>query len=138
MLPATDPALHGVNLESALAAETSTAFTEPAHRCVVDLSIDPRTLVFTEAPNGARQLQFQSAVIAYDADGQRIGSVNRDLQLNVPAEQYTRLMSEEKAPGIPIRLVLDLLRGSITLRVVVDDPAANRVGSLEIPVAVPN
>ena len=138
VLPATDPALHGVNLESALAAETSTAFTEPAHRCVVDLSIDPRTLVFTEAPNGARQLQFQSAVIAYDADGQRIGSVNRDLQLNVPAEQYTRLMSEEKAPGIPIRLVLDLLRGSITLRVVVDDPAANRVGSLEIPVAVPN
>jgi hypothetical protein len=67
-----------------------------------------------------------------------IGSVNRDLQLNVPAEQYTRLMSAEKAPGIPIRLVLDLPRGSITLRVVVDDPAANRVGSLEIPVAVPN
>ena len=70
----------------------------------------------------------------YDTDGKRTNYLDCGIQVNLKQEQYAHIMATN-AP-IPYRMTLDLPSGQIALRIVVYDPSAATIGSLELPIAV--
>jgi VWFA-related protein len=106
------------------------------HRYRLDLSIDPHNLTFDQAPDGNRKIDLRCAVMAYDGNGKSVNYATDGIRLNVPAEQYARLMTAETATSVPLRLKLDLPIGMVTLRTVVYDAATLQTGSLEIPLTI--
>jgi len=71
-------------------------------------------------------------LVAYDGDSHRINYLDKGFQLNLMAAQIQQTMQT----GIRIRLPLDLPAGQFSLRIAVHDLAAERAGSLEVPVTV--
>jgi len=71
--------------------------------------------------------------VAFDANGKRVNSMDRDLQMALKPDEYARVTSS----GVPIRMELDFPAGQDFLIIAVHDRLGNRVGSLEIPLAVP-
>lgn len=106
------------------------------HRYLVDLGVNPRSLIFNKASNGDRSVDLRCVVIAYGPDAQPVNFSTGGYLLNVPVEQYARLIASGIKENIPLRVTLDLPSGPLTLRAVVYDPATNQTGSLEIPVPV--
>jgi VWFA-related protein len=106
------------------------------HRYLLDLSVNPRSLIFNQASNGDRNIDLRCIVAAYGPDAQPVKFSTSGYRLNVPAEQYARLIASEIEDNIPVRVTLDLPTGPLTLRAVVYDPATNQTGSLEIPLPV--
>ena len=113
------------------AGELATAAKENTQRYVIDLTVNPQSLVFDQGPDGARRSEIQCAVVAYDADSRLVNYLNRGIRLNVPMDQYAWLVSAGTTVGIPIRLVLNLPTGQTFLRIAVFDPGTSRTGSLE-------
>jgi len=106
------------------------------HRYLVDLGVNPRSIIFNKASNGDRSVDLRCVVIAYGPDAQPVNFSTGGYRLNVPVEQYARLIASGIEDNIPLRVTLDLPSGPLTLRAVVYDPATNQTGSLEIPVPV--
>jgi VWFA-related protein len=132
VLPDGDPQIGGVKPPEGPAGEMSATLKGPRHRYIVDVQIDPRTLAFVEGPEGQHQADFDCALIAYSAEGQRLNYADRSFSIAPKADQYKGIL----AYGLPVRLALDLPAGEQFLRIVVHDKTVDRVGALEIPLAV--
>jgi VWFA-related protein len=135
VLPASDPLFKEVSLPAGPAGAMAAKLKGPSQRTIVDIALDPRGLTFEQTAEGAYRTQIEFAVVAYDPDGKRVNFVDQGVQLNLKAEQYTRMMSTNTR--IPHRLAIDLPAGQMALRVIILDPAAAHTGSLEVPVTVP-
>jgi VWFA-related protein len=133
-LPEGDPALAGPMPNKELKDNRTGNFKGSAHRYVVDLGVQLDDLTLAEAADGARSARVEIALVAYDAAGEPVNSLGRQIDLNLPALEYERLSAARK--GVPVRLALDLPSGAIVVRAVVFDPATAKTGSLEIPVQV--
>jgi hypothetical protein len=116
------------------AGDMASTLKRPVQLTTVDLTVDPHSLLFEDAPDGGRRAQIEFTVVAYDSDGKRANYLDREIQLNLTHEQYARIMATNTP--IPYRMALDLPKGQIALRIVVYDPTAATAGSLELPVAV--
>jgi hypothetical protein len=132
VLPASDPEFKNANLPDVPLAPQTPSLKGPTHRYVVDMAVDPRTLLFESDDNGGRTTALEIAVVAFEADGKRINSVGRNLELALNATQYAMVMSK----GVPIRMAIDLPEGHDYLLMAVHDRIASRVGSLEIALHV--
>jgi VWFA-related protein len=133
VLPAADPAFQGVSLPSGAAGEKSASFKGPAHRYIVDLTLDAHSLTLDSAPDGSHKAAIELAMIAYDTDGQRLSGYTHAFQVGLDAAKFERIM----ASGISLRLPLDLPAGQVDLRIGVHDLNADRAGSLEVPLDIP-
>ena len=133
VLPATDPIFKDVKLAEGPAGESASSLKAPVYRFVVDIVVDPKTLTFDTAADGRRQGALEFALVAFDANGKRVNSMDRDLQMALKPDEYARVTSS----GVPIRMELDFPAGQDFLIIAVHDRLGNRVGSLEIPLAVP-
>jgi VWFA-related protein len=134
VLPASDPQFQGAALNSGPAGDRSAGLKGGAHRYVVDLSVNPAGLTFTQGGDGSSRAQLDCALEAYDAEGKPVNTLGRALAFNYSLQQYQHLQAT--GGTVPVRLALDLPAGGVALRVVVYDPASARTGSVEIPVQV--
>jgi VWFA-related protein len=132
VLPVSDAIFGGVKFPEGHAGEMSKDLKGPTQRYVVDLKIDPQTVSFRDAPEGAHQASLEFVLIATDAESRRVNYSDRSYQLTFKPDQFTRTM----ASTFPVRLELDLPTGQIALRIAVHDFAAGRIGSLEVPLLV--
>jgi uncharacterized protein (UPF0261 family) len=98
----------------------------------VDLSVPLQNLSFAEGAGGRAQLE--SALVAYNDEGQVVNSLGRAFRFNLSPGQYQRLMGE--GGSISAHLALDLPASDVVLRIVVYDPASARTGSLEVPIEI--
>jgi len=130
VLPASDPLLQGVALPTG--PEGKVPLTGAAHRYIVDLTLDAHDLTFDAGPDGSHQAALELAMVAYDANGQRLNFYQHGFQLGLKDAQIQKIM----ASGISLRLPFDLPGGQVYLRIGVHDLNANRAGSLEIPLQV--
>jgi VWFA-related protein len=135
VLPEGDPEVAGPLDDKNLKDNPTSAFRGASHRYVVDLAVQPGDLDFTGA-GGTRTAQIAIALVAYDREGQPVNSLGRQFEISLPATEIERLTAAGK--GIPVRTLLNLPAGSIVVRAVVYDPATARIGSIEIPVVVPD
>jgi len=132
VLPATDPEFKDLKISDLPAGEPSKDAKRPLHRTIVDLTIDPHSLNYAKAPDGTHQASLEFVLVAYDSNFNQVNFLDRAIQLNLHDRHYTQF----HATGTPVRLALDLPAGENTLLIAVQDTAANRAGSIEIPVAV--
>jgi len=132
VLPATDPEFNDANLPSGPAGELSATLRGPAHRYIVDLAVDPRTLAFDSTTAGTHTGSIEFTLVAYDGDGKRVNYVDRSTKLTFNPDQYAQIMKS----GVPVRMALDFPAGEGSLRIAVHDIFGVRVGSLEIPLTV--
>jgi len=133
VLPATDPTFKDAKLTEGPAGDSANTLKPPVYRFVVDMVVDPKTLMFDTAVDGRRQGALEFALVAFDANGKRVNSMDRDLQMALKPDEYARVT----AAGVPVRMELDFPAGQDFLIVAVHDRLGNRVGSLEVPLAVP-
>jgi VWFA-related protein len=131
-LPAGDSRIQGPVPDEGAVDAKAAAFKGGAHRYVVDLSVDPRDLTFTDEAGGAKRMQVECALVAYDNGGNPVNSLGREFKLSFPAAQYGQLQAG--GSKITVRLAIDVPAGEVVLRVVVYDPASAKAGSLEVPV----
>jgi hypothetical protein len=132
VLPATDPVFQGVSLPAVPAGQNSASFKGPAHRYIVDLTIDLRGLALNTTPGGDLSAAIEVAMAAYAADGKPLNNYVHGFKIGIKAAQAARIM----ASGLPMRLPFDLPAGNVELRVGVHDLNADRTGSLDIPLQV--
>ncbi len=129
VLPATDPEFKDISVAAGPAGELAPSLKGPALRYIVDLAVDPHTLVFDSTAAETHTASIEFAVVAYDADGKRINYLDRTAQLALNPEQYAQIMKS----GLPVRMAIDVPPGQGSLRIAVHDRLSARVGSLEIP-----
>ncbi|MGO8707234.1 MAG: VWA domain-containing protein, partial [Terracidiphilus sp.] len=134
VLPAGDPAFQGISLPSAPPADKSASLRGPVHPYIVDLTIDAHGLVLDNLPDGSRKAAIELAMIAYDGLGHPLNDYTHAFQVGLNAAQLQRIMSS----GITVRLPFDLPAGQVDLRIGVHDLNADRAGSLEVPLDVPD
>jgi VWFA-related protein len=134
VLPEGDPQLKNTPLDSSPTDPAPASLKGAPHRYIVDLSVDPKDLTFTQEADGKRRTQLECALVAYDGEGQKVNSVGRGFTFNLPPDQYQRLQTAGQS--LPVRLALDLPSGDSVLRIVVYGSDSARTGSLEIPVHV--
>jgi hypothetical protein len=132
VLPDTDPLFQNARLLKAPAGEMSATLKGPVQRYILDLTIEPHSIIYVDTPDGTHKTEIEFVLAAYDAETTRVNYLDTSIQLNLRDQRYARVM----ATGIPVRLALDLPLGKISLRIAVHDLVAGRAGSLEIPVAV--
>jgi VWFA-related protein len=132
VLPANDPSLLNLKLQSGPAGEMAATLKAPVHRSIAELAVDPHTITFNELKDGTHQAQLEFVLVAYNSEGGRLNYIDQSFAINVKPEQFAQTMAE----GIPARLALDLPAGRGSLRVVVEDLIAGKAGSLELPVSV--
>ncbi len=132
VLPATDAEFKDVSLALGPAGELAPSLKGPAVRYIVDLAVDPHTLVFDSTAAETHTASIEFAVVAYDADGKRLNYIDRATQLALNPEQYAQIMKS----GLPVRMAIDVPAGQVSLRVAVHDRLGARVGSLEIPLTI--
>ena len=134
--PETSPGLNGAAPDDNMAGEKTTSFPGGTHRYAVDLSVPLENLTLAEGAGGAGRAQFESALVAYNDEGQIVNSLGRAFDFDLPAAQYQKLMVSGGA--ISAHLALDLPARDVVLRIVVYDPASARTGSIEIPIQSAN
>jgi hypothetical protein len=132
VIPANDPSLKDARLPQGAAGEKASTLKGPVQTYVIDLSIDPHSLVFDPVSGGAQEAQLKFALIGFDTEGTPVNDLARDLFPKIPQEAFDQAMAHD----MDFRLALDLPAGKYSLRVGVEDARSGRTGSLEIPLTV--
>lgn len=129
VLPANDPAVSDAKLPATPLGEMGATLKQPARRFIADMVVDAHTLAFGQAKDGSHELALEFALIAYDADGKRVNTMDRNLKANLSSAQYAQIMSG----GVPVRMAIDVPSVPTYLVLAVHDLVGARVGSLEVP-----
>lgn len=128
VLPSTDPAVADAHLPATPLGDAGATLKQPTRRFVADIVVDARTLQLPSLPDGSRQLALDFALIAYDAEGHRVNSLDRNLKAVLPANKIAQIL----ASGAPVRMAIDVPAAPASLVIAVHDALSSRVGSLEI------
>ncbi len=130
VLPAGDPALHGVQPAAGPAGKPEKPLQEPVRRYMIDYSIDPHRLAFAELPDGKLRAELEVAQAVYDVDGKRVNYSDTGLEVDLTAQDLARAMRL----GIPVHEEIDLPAGDVYVRMGVRDATSGRLGTVEIGV----
>jgi VWFA-related protein len=101
----------------------------PEVRVLLDLSVDPAHVTFTDA-NGQHVASIALAAFFFDGNQQLVGQFWRRVDLTFDAARFTAV----KRDGVPIGLTVAVSAPPKQVRVVVYDPAEDRVGSAIVKV----
>lgn len=96
-------------------------------------TFDPTQIALTETPDGTRTANIELDLGVFDFYGQRVATRSQTFKITVTPAQYNGFFRTPLKFSLPI----DLPRGQLKLRAGVFDTAANKAGTLEIPVVVP-
>jgi VWFA-related protein len=129
VLPATDPLLKNASLPTGPAGKMAADIKGPPHLYVIDLSVDPRGITFSDAADGGHDARVEFLLVGYDAEGNRVNYQDQTLGIKLNPKQFESSM----ANGLHARVFLDLPAGPGFLRIAVQDLNAGRAGSLEVP-----
>lgn len=130
VLPAADPLFQGTKLPDTPGEMASKL--KSAHRYIVDLIMDARSLAFDELPDGVRQTRMEFALVVYNTEGDRVNFLNPSFAIKIQPSQF----EQTRASGVRLRLALDLPPGQVYLRIAAHDLGGGRTGSLEVPLKV--
>jgi hypothetical protein len=91
-----------------------------------------RDVAFSATPDGLVHGTLEYVTKVYDIDGQVVNSVVNRMVANLTKEKYQELQKQ----GLYVRQDVDApAKGEYFLRIGMHDPASDRVGALEVPLA---
>jgi VWFA-related protein len=130
VLPAGDPALHGLQPTPGAAGKPSAPLKSPVTRYFVDYSIDPHQLELKDLPDGRRQAELEITQELYDGAGQRVNSTDAGLEVTLTAAQ----MTVDLKTGVRVRQEIDVPGEDVSMRLGVRDASSGKIGTVEVPI----
>ena len=130
VLPAGDPALHGLRPTPGAAGKPAAPLKTPVTRYFVDYSIDPHQLELKDLPDGRQQAELEITQELYDGAGQRVNSTDAGLEVTLTAAQ----MAVDLKSGVRVRQEIDVPGEDVSLRLGVRDASSGRIGTVEVAV----
>jgi VWFA-related protein len=110
----------------------ATLMQPPYRKYALDMLLDIHRLWMTRTAEGDYQGKLELAVLVYSADGAVANAESRLANLRLPPDRYAGLL----AHGLTAHASIDApVKGTWFIRIGIRDPASNRVGAIEIPVA---
>ena len=132
VLAVNDPAARAVKPQPGPAGMMAAQLKGSVQRYVVDLSVDPHGLEWSAVRGNVAHAELEVAMVAWDADGQRVNYTDRALAIDLNPQQSALVLKS----GLPVHEEIDLPAGEVYLRVAVHDLRNGRIGSLEAPLVV--
>lgn len=96
---------------------------------VITYGLLPRQLAWKTEPNGSHKASLELGVLAYDDDGRKLNGIDSQIEDNVPPQRYALIPDE----GYHLFQTVVIPVTAASVRLAVRDMAANRVGSIEVP-----
>jgi VWFA-related protein len=101
-------------------------------RYAVDFAVLPSDFSYTTTPDGIRHFNIEFITIAYRPDGSIANRAATGLRGSLTPAQYAALQQN----GFPCHQEIDVpVKASISLRLGVHDRLADRIGTIELPLA---
>jgi VWFA-related protein len=100
---------------------------------LVDIGVDPHTVVFEPQPNSRAQGQLEFTTIVIDANGKPVTSKSGILNTDLTPQTYAEVMKT----NLVVREKFDLPAGTYLLRIGVRDLKSNIMGTVMAKVEVP-
>jgi len=104
----------------------------PFRSYAVRVGVEAQDLACPTTPEGVYQCKLQIEIIVYDAAGTALNSADGEVETNIPADQYAKVLRS----GLHFRQDISVpVSGDSFLRIAIRDQTTNKVGALEVPVA---
>jgi VWFA-related protein len=104
------------------------------HKAVrIDYAVDPRDIAFNDSVDQRKQGSIGFAAVAWDKDFKLAGQVVETKDTNFPPEAYQQLLRSY----LSFHQELELKPGTYTLRLGVLDLTSHRIGSVGVPITIP-
>jgi hypothetical protein len=132
VLPSTDPLLKDTKIPDGPAGKMAASIKGTPHRYVIDMDIDLRGFLFSDAADGGHETKMEFVLLDYDADGNVLNSQDQAMDVTLKPQQYQNILKG----GLHARMFIDVPAGRESLRIAVQDLNAGRAGSLEVPLLV--
>ena len=137
-MPSASQILYGIRVlpaatqpdSNSARAGRNTKLTGPTTRYTADFLIDWKKIQLQPMPDGKHNSAIRVELIAYDHDGKALNWTVQNLGLSLDPADYAAIQKS----GIRVHLELDLPQTNVYLSTGVYDFAANRAGTLEIPI----
>jgi hypothetical protein len=104
----------------------------PYQRYSVQFGIDTQDLACTATQDNVHHCALETAIFVYDADGDLLNTQTTGLHADLPVDRYAAIaqsgMRFKQEISVPVK-------GEYFLRIGVHDPATDKVGAVELPVA---
>ena len=108
---------------------------DSTHKVVrIDYAVDGRNVSFSDPGDQHQHAVLDFMATAWDKNNQDAGHVGKTVRAALPAKTYAQVMQT----GIPLHQELELKPGTYILRLGVIDRASQRIGTVDVPLTVPN
>jgi VWFA-related protein len=132
VLPASDPLFRALPAPTGTAGDLSPSVKGPLRRYCLDYAADLHAAALSETADGVKHASIEFVAVAYDRDGQRLNAVDKAYAINMAGDKYAQIMQK----GLQMHQEIDLPAGEVYLRAAVHDLNSDRVGAIEVPLAV--
>jgi VWFA-related protein len=132
VLAAGDPTAGDLQPPPGPAGDLAGKLKPPVERYWIEYTADMHQVSAEVDANGLYRATIEFMAIAYDRDGKVVNAGRRAFRLGMPPAKYDEILQN----GYSVRNDLDLPPGDFWLRLAVHDVAADRVGSIEVPLKV--
>jgi hypothetical protein len=100
---------------------------------LLQYTINPASLHFSDDENGVRKVVVDCLAIAYDSKGKPAGLVSDTMEGSIKTARFDEALQK----GIPATQELHLLPGTYYLKTGIMDRNSSQIGTLDIPLVVP-
>ena len=108
---------------------------DATHKSVrIDYAINPHDVTFLDTEENAKRVMLDLMAVAWDKDGTAKGQDSGKIDATVPLNVYEDVMRSY----ISAHQELDVKAGTYTLRLGVVDRTSRRIGTLDVPLTIPN
>lgn len=105
------------------------------HKTVrVDYAINAHDITFTDTPDNSRHVMLDLMAVAWDKNGKLAAQDSGKIDTSIPAVTYKDVMRSY----VPAHQELEVKPGTYTLRLGVVDRSSRKIGTLDVPLTVPD
>jgi hypothetical protein len=107
---------------------------DATHKTVrIDYAINAQDVDFSDAPQNTKHLALDLMAVAWDKNGKNAAQSLDQIDTSVSLSAYQSVMQSY----IPAHQELDVKPGSYTLRLGVVDRTTRKIGTLDVPLTIP-
>jgi len=108
---------------------------DATHKAVrIDYAINPHDVTFLDTEENAKRVMLDLMAVAWDKDGNAKGQDSGRIDATVPINVYEDVMRSH----ISAHQELEVKAGTYTLRLGVVDRTSRRIGTLDVPLTIPD
>ena len=99
----------------------------------IDYAISPKDVTFVDTPEKTKHVMLDLMAVAWDKDGKAAGQDSGKIDTQIPMNVYQEVVRT----FVPAHQELQVKPGTYTLRVGVVDRNSRKIGTLDVPLTVP-